>query len=83
MTEFGRRLFVTRVGLEATEEDLRQLIFKYTHRQPSLVERVDREAALAAYIIAFPLLPDGEIQKIAERLNMLFWHGHMISVNVI
>lgn len=81
--EFGRRIYVTGVGIDVTEGEVRELLFKYTKKMPETVERVDLDTALPAYVLSFAGLPDGEIQKFAARINGMYWHGHLLNVHVM
>lgn len=83
MENFGRRLYVTGVGAQTTEVDLCALIYKYTHHEPSTLDRVDLDTPLPAYIVAFDALNDGEIQQIATRLNGMYWHEHQVIAHVM
>ncbi len=81
--EFGQRIYLTGVGTDITEDDLRAFLFKYTEKMPSLVQRVDLQTSHPAYVIGFPDLVDGEIQQFATRVNGMFWHAHMVEAHVI
>ena len=82
-TKFGQRLYLTGVGADVTEDDLRQFLHKYTQKLPDAIERVDLNTALPAYIISFVGLADGEIQEFSTRLNGMFWHEHLVNVHVM
>lgn len=82
-TEFGHRIYLTGVGTDVTEDDLRAYLFKYIEKLPSLIERVDLNSALPAYVIGFKDLADGEIQQFAARINGMFWHGHVVNAHVM
>lgn len=81
--EFGHRIYLTSVGAEVTEAELRDFLRKYTEKMPDLVERVDLNTARPAYLIGFHGLVDGEIQTFAERINGMYWHGHQVSAHVM
>lgn len=85
--EFGRRLYVTNLGTDITEDDLRAFMAKYALHEPSEIERLDMHTDSRTdsptYAISFPSLQDGEIQAIANRINGIFWHGHSMSVHVM
>jgi hypothetical protein len=83
MKDFGQRLYVTGIGVDISEEDLRGLIFKYTHHDAVSVSRVDLDTDLPAYVIEFDGLRDGELQQIAARINGMYWHGQSIAVHLI
>jgi hypothetical protein len=80
---FGQRLYLTGVGTDVTEEDLRQLLMKYTHKMPDVIDRVDMNTTLPAYVISYNGLADGAIQQFATRINGMFWHGHQVNVHVM
>lgn len=82
-TGFGQRLYLTGVGTDVTEEDLRDFLQKYTEKSPAVVDRVDLDTALPAYVISFTGLADGEIQKFSSRINGMYWHGHLLNVHVM
>ena len=81
--EFGQRIYLTGVGTDVTEDDLRAFLHKYTERMPSRVERVDLQTNFPAYVIGFPELTDGQIQQFASRINGMFWHAHVVEAHVI
>ena len=83
MKDFGQRLYVSGIGVGTTEDDLRALIYKYTHHDAVSVSRVDLDTDLPAYLIDFEGLPDGEIQQIAARINGMFWKDQSIVAHVI
>lgn len=83
MDHFGERLYLTGIGSEVTEADLRDLIYKYSHHQPARIDRVDLDTALPAYVISFPPLEDGVVQEIARRIDGIYWHHHEVDVHVI
>ena len=83
MDHFGQRLYLTGIGSDVTEADLRELIYKYSHHAPEQVDRVDLDTALPAYVISFPPLEDGVVQEIARRIDGIYWHEHEIDVHVI
>jgi hypothetical protein len=83
MDHFGQRLYLTGIGSDVTEADLREFITKYGHHQPALVERVDLHTALPAYVVSFPPLEDGVVQEIARRIDGIYWHHHALDVHVI
>jgi len=83
MDQFGQRLYLSGIGSDVTEADLRELIYKYTHHQPNKVDRVDLNTALPAYLISFPPLEDGVMQEMARRIDGIYWHEHQIDVHVI
>lgn len=83
MKDFGQRLYLTGVGADTLEADLRDLIIKYTRHEACSIERVDLDTALPAYVIQFESLQDGDIQQIASRINGMYWHEHLLSVHVI
>lgn len=83
MENFGQRLYITGVSPETLAEELRALIYKYTHHQPAALDRVDLDTPLPAYVVAFEALNDGEIQQIATRLDGMYWHGQSIYAHVI
>lgn len=80
---FGQRIYLTGIGTDVTEDDLRQFLQKYTERTPDFIERVDLNTALPAYVVDFYGLPDGETQKFATRINGMFWRGHTVSAHVM
>jgi len=82
-SEFGHRLYLTGIGTDVTELELRDFLLKYTEKMPSFLERVDLNTAFPAYVIGFHGLRDGEIQQFADRINGIYWHSHQIAVNVI
>lgn len=82
-SEFGHRIYLTGIGPEVTQEELRAFIYKYTEKTPDLVQRVDLNTRLPAYMIGFSGLIDGEIQKFAERVNGMYWHGHIVVAHVM
>ena len=81
--EFGHRIYLTGVGAEVTEAELRDFLRKYTGKTPDLVERVDLNTALPAYVIGFHGLVDGEIQTFADRINGMYWLRHQVSAHVM
>ncbi|MFM7122483.1 MAG: RNA recognition motif domain-containing protein [Fluviibacter sp.] len=83
MKGFGQRLYLTGISTDTQEVDLRELIVKYTHIAPCAIDRVDLNTALPAYVIEFEALNDGEVQKIASRINGMYWHGQEIYAHVI
>lgn len=83
MKDFGQRLYLTGVGADTGESDLRDLIVKYTRLMPCKIERVDLDTPLPAYVLAFESLRDGDIQQIATRINGMYWHGQEIYAHVI
>ncbi len=83
MKDFGQRLYVSGIGVGTTEDDLRALIYKYTHHDAVSVSRVDLDTDLPAYVIEFEGLKDGEVQQIAARINDMYWHGQSIAAHVI
>jgi len=83
MKDFGQRLYVTGVGVETAEADLRTLIYKYTHQDAVRVLRVDLNTDQPAYVMAFEGLKDGAVQEIAARINEMYWHGQRIAAHVI
>lgn len=83
MENFGRRLYVTGVGPDTLEADLKAFIYKYTQHEPVSINRVDASTKLPAYIVTFGSLEDGDIQKIAERINGMFWHAHEVDAHVM
>ena len=83
MSEFGQRIYLTGIGTDVTESDLRELFQKYTEKTPDMVERVDVDTAWPAYIISFAGLVDGELQKFAERVNGMYWHGYTVVAHVM
>jgi len=83
MENFGQRLYITGVSPETAVEDLRALIYKYTHHLPVAMDRVDLDTPLPAYVVAFEALHDGEIQQIATRLDGMYWHEGSINAHVI
>ncbi len=83
MKDFGQRLYLTGVGADTGEVDLRDLIVKYTRIAPCKIERVDLDTALPAYVLEFDALRDGDIQQIATRINGMYWHGQEIYAHVI
>ena len=83
MENFGQRLYVTGIGPNTAATDLRELIYKYTHHEPVLIDRVDLNTPLPAYIVAFEPLKDGEIQQIATRINGMYWHEHQVVAHVM
>lgn len=82
-TEFGQRIYLSGIGPDVTEEDLRAFLFKYTERVPALVSRVDADTTLPAYIIGFNDLADGQVQQFATRINGMYWHGHVVNAHVM
>lgn len=82
-TEFGHRIYLTGIGTDVTEDDLRELLNKYTEKMPDLVERVDLNTSLPAYVIGYRDLVDGMIQQFASRINGMFWRGHAINAHVM
>ena len=83
MKDFGQRLYLTGVGTDICETDLSDLIVKYTRIEPCKIDRVDLDTALPAYVIEFDTLHDGDIQRIASRINGMYWHGHEVYAHVI
>ena len=83
MENFGQRLYVTGVGPDTAEVDLRALIYKYTHHEPQIMDRVDLDTPLPAYIVTFEALNDGELQQIATRINGMYWHEHQVIAHVM
>lgn len=83
MSEFGQRIYLTGIGTNVTESDLREFLQKYTEKTPDMVERVDLDTARPAYIISFAGLVDGELQKFAERVNGMYWHGYTVVAHVM
>lgn len=83
MKGFGQRLYLTGVGRDTQEDDLRALIVKYTRQEPCMIERVDLDTAMPTYVIEFAELHDGDIQQIAARINGMYWQGHEIYAHVI
>lgn len=81
--EFGHRIYLTSIGAEVTEAELRDFLLKYTEKMPDLVERVDLNTTRPAYVIGFHGLIDGEIQKFADRINGMYWRGHPVSAHVM
>ena len=82
-SEFGHRIYLTGIGSDVTEEDLRAYLFKYTEKVPARIERVDLNTASPTYVIAFKDLADGQIQQFAARINGMFWHGHVVNAHVM
>ncbi|MGV0952849.1 MAG: hypothetical protein ACOYBR_00895 [Fluviibacter sp.] len=83
MTEFGQRLYLTNIPAEIAEDEIRALIFKYTHEEPTSFERVDQDSAHPVYVLSFTHLVDGKLQQIAQRLNEMYWHEQHIYAHVI
>jgi hypothetical protein len=83
MKDFGQRLYITGVGTDTNEGDLRDLVVKYSRLTPCKIERVDLNTALPAYVLEFEALHDGDIQQIASRINGMYWHGQEIYAHVI
>lgn len=81
--EFGQRLYVTGVGADVTADEVSAFLFKYTHKMPSMVDRVDAQTAHPAYLVSFDGLVDGEIQQFASRVNGVYWHEHLLRVHVM
>ena len=81
--EFGQRIYVTGVGTDVTEDEIRAFLFKYTQKMPALIDRVDSLTTRPAYLVGFSDLVDGEIQKFASRINGMYWHRHLLSAHVI
>ena len=80
---FGQRIYVTGLGTDVTEADLRAFVYKYTHHAPEAVERVDLDTDLPAYVISFPPLEDGVVQEFVRRIDGIYWHEHEIDAHVI
>ena len=82
-SEFGERIYLTGVGSDVTEEDLRAYLLKYTGKDSAQIERVDLNSAQPTYVVGFDDLADGELQQFAARINGMFWHGQVLHAHVM
>jgi RNA recognition motif-containing protein len=78
------RLWLTNVPPEATDEELRALVKKYA---PDLeVVTLQREPGDGSRPVAFMTFKGGafgDVERLADRLNGLYWKDHKLSGTTI
>ena len=78
------RLWLTNVPPEATDDELRELAKKYAPELECV--QVQREAGDGTRPVAFMLFKVdelGAIEKLAERLNGMYWKDHTLKATTI
>ena len=78
------RLWLSNVAPEATDEELRELAKKYAPNLECLT--LQREPGDGTRPVAFMTFKGGElgdVERLAERLNGLFWQGRKLGGTTI
>jgi len=75
----SERLWIGNVPPEASDEELVELVQRYSRRASKVVERVDADGATPGCVLEFAELAFGEIDEIVQRIAGLFWKQRRLS----
>lgn len=78
------RLWLTNVPPEASDDDLKELAKKYApHLECVQVQRDAGDGTRPVASMLFKVDELGAVEKLAERLNGMFWKEHKLKATTI
>ena len=75
-------IWVGNIAPEASDEELRELVKKYSGLEVTSLNRVTGDGTRPAAVVSVPAT-DADAYRIVQRLNGLFWKGRSLTVQAV
>jgi len=77
------KLWIGNLNPETTDEELRELIGKYTKLEISTLTRVPGDGSLPAALLELERADDAALSETQRRLHGIYWKDRALNVEVV